>query len=76
MSADVHGEDVQAEYEAAVERVKAALLVEYPWEAHDDWSSDEEARVHENAWPHLQHVAEVAAQAVVFGRHSQDEAVG
>lgn len=47
---------------AAAERAEAALLGEYPWHKYDGWHGEDAP---EGAWPHLQHVVEVAAAAVL-----------
>lgn len=46
---------------SVAEHIKDALLLEYPWQDHDNWNEDN-VRDHHNPWPHLDHVAEVAAQ--------------
>lgn len=73
--------DVSREDVAAVQaRIEAALLREYPWHDHDQWSDDQDVRDAiargENPWPHLSHVAEVAADAAVFGGDAQGRASG
>lgn len=64
---DNAGKPHYVELDAAAERIVAALLLEYPWHKYDQWGGEGPPDDGNTYWPHLDHVAAVAAKAALDG---------